>query len=511
MPSTKHPETPIRTHGKKDDEHRTRWFSEESAPQSWRWQRKRVPGTGADRHRRHGLPVPRRGRHTGLLAAARRRRERGAGRRARLRRRAHRPALCEHRGAERRLPVRRLPRRARPVRRHVLPHLTGGGAAPRSAAAADAGDVLAGARGRGDGPRAVAGQSHRGLRGDQQQRVPEPHPGGQRHGRAGRQPLHRHRHLLQHRHRAGGLRAGAGGARDGGGHRLLVVAGGDAPGGDGAPARRIGPRARGRRAHHPVRAAAGAAGERRHAVAGRKVRDLRRGRERLRARRGLRHRGAQAARRGASRRRPDLGSDPGHGAQPGRGEPGTDGAERAGTGEVHRGGARAGRHRAREGGLPRGARHRDPGRRPHRGRGDGGGIRPRTRSGAAPADRLRQDQHRAPGVGGGRRGRHQDDPGDEARGHPEAPAFPDAEPGDGLGPAAPAGDGRADGLAAPRRPSPDRRRKRVRVVGHQRARRARRVRRLRQRLRGRELSTLGRGRRTAGRDLHARVGDAAVS
>ena len=109
----------------------------------------------------------------------------------------------------------------------------------------------------------------------------------------------------------------------------------------GTPARRVGPRARGRGAHHPVRAAAGASGKCRDAVAGRKVRDLRRGRERLRARRGLRHRGAQAARRGGSPRRPDLGGDPGHGAQPGRGEPGTDGAERAGAGEVHWGRARA--------------------------------------------------------------------------------------------------------------------------------------------------------------------------
>ena len=327
---------------------------------------------------------------------------------------------------------------------------------PRPAAAAHAGDVLAGARGRGDGPRGLEGQPHRGLRGDQQQRVPQSHPGGQRHGRARGQPLHRHRHLVQHRHRAGGLRAGSGGPGDGGGHRVLVVAGGDAPGGDGAPARRVGPRARGRGAHHPLRAAAGAARQCRDAVAGRTVRDLRCGCERLRARRRLRHRGAEAARRGAGRRRPDLGGDSRHRAQPGRSEPGADGAERAGAGEVHRGGARAGRNRARAGGLSGGPRHRDPGRRSHRDRGDGGGVRPRTRSGAAPADRLGEDEHRAPGVGGGRRGRHQDDPGDEARGHPEAPALPHAEPGDGLGPAAVAGDGRADALATPRRPSPDR-------------------------------------------------------
>ena len=117
-----------------------------------------------------------------------------------------------------------------------------------------------------------------------------------------------------------------------------------------------------------------------------------------------------------------------------------------------------------------------------------------TRSGATPADRLGEDQHRTPGVGGGRRGRHQDDPGDEARGHPEAPALPHPESGDGLGPAAVAGHGRADALAGQRRPSPDRRRERVRVVGHQRACRARRVRRRRRRLGGRELGALGRGR-----------------
>ena len=63
----------------------------------------------------------------------------------------------------------------------------------------------------------------------------------------------------------------------------------------GAATGRVGPRARGRSPYHPVRAAAGAPGERRNAVAGREVRDVRRGRERLRAGRRLRHRGAQAA------------------------------------------------------------------------------------------------------------------------------------------------------------------------------------------------------------------------
>ena len=55
-----------------------------------------------------------------------------------------------------------------------------GSAAPRPAAAADAGDLLAGARRRRIGPGAPAGQSLRGLRGDQQQRVPQPRPMGGR-------------------------------------------------------------------------------------------------------------------------------------------------------------------------------------------------------------------------------------------------------------------------------------------------------------------------------------------
>ena len=312
--------------------------------------------------------------------------------------------------------------------------------------------------------------------------APIHHPRGQRDGRARRQPLHRHRHLLQHRHRARGLRAGPGGTGDGGRHGLLVVAGGDAPSGDGASAGRVGSRARRRRPYHPVRAAAGASGERRDAVAGRAVRDVRCGRERLRARRRLRHRRAQAARRGASRRGPHLGRDPRHRAQPGRGEPGPDGTEPAGAGEVHPGGARAGRHRARPGGLPGSARHRDSGRRPHRAGGDGCRVPPRTRSGAAPADRLGEDQHRTPGIGGGRREPRQGRARDAGGGDSAAAGLPGPESAHRLGPTSGTGDRAADGLAARSRPAAAGGGQCVRDIGGERACRGGGVRHARRRL-----------------------------
>ena len=97
------------------------------------------------------------------------------------------------------------------------------------------------------------------------------------------------------------------GTGDGGRHRLLLVAGGAAPGGVGAAARRVRPGAGRRRAYDPVGATAGAARQRRHAVAGRALQDVRRRGQRLRARRGLRHPGPEAAGRGGGGRRPDLG------------------------------------------------------------------------------------------------------------------------------------------------------------------------------------------------------------
>ena len=210
--------------------------------------------------------------------------------------------------------------------------LAGGGATARPAAADDAGDLLAGAGRRRHGPGSPQGQPHRRLCGHQQQRVSRADPGDRLPGRARRQPLFRHWHFLQHGHRPGRLRAWAGGAGPGAGYRVFVLAGGDPSGGDGPATGRGGPRACRRRARDPLREAAGDARQRRHALAGRPLRHLRRGRERVRAGRRLRHRRAQAARRGGGRRRPHLGRGAWLGAQSGRGESGSDGPERAGAG-----------------------------------------------------------------------------------------------------------------------------------------------------------------------------------
>ena len=141
------------------------------------------------------------------------------------------PAVRGHQGAPSGMPIRCLPRRRGAVRRSVLPHLAGRSADARSAAAPDAGDELARPGRRRDRPGTPGRQPHRRVRRDQQQRVPQPDHGGQRYLRAGREPVHGYRHLLQHGHRPGGIRAGTGGAGNRGGHRLLVVAGGAAPGG----------------------------------------------------------------------------------------------------------------------------------------------------------------------------------------------------------------------------------------------------------------------------------------
>ena len=136
------------------------------------------------------------------------------------------------------VPVRCLSRRARSLRRRLLPHLAGGGAVPRSATADDAGGLLARAGRRGHGPGPAERQPHRRLCGDQQQRVSRADPGEHPARRARRQPLFRHRHLVQHRDRPRRLRARPGRAGAGARYRLLVLPGRDPPGGDGPSAGR---------------------------------------------------------------------------------------------------------------------------------------------------------------------------------------------------------------------------------------------------------------------------------
>ena len=140
--------------------------------------------------------------------------------------------------------------RPRPFRRRLLPDFAGGSAIAGPAAKADSGDELASARRRGHRPRSAEGKPYRRLCGYQQQRLPGPDPGGQREcgaRRTRRQSLRGHRHVAQHGDRPDRVRAGPRGARDGGGHRLLVVVGRDAPGGYRPAAGRRGSRARGRK------------------------------------------------------------------------------------------------------------------------------------------------------------------------------------------------------------------------------------------------------------------------
>ena len=87
--------------------------------------------------------------------------------------------------------------------------------------------------GRGDRSGAAGGQPERRLRRDRKLRVPGDRPRRQRSDGARHHPLSRHRQPLQHRERAGLLRAGSGGALGRGGHRLLLVAGRRAPRGGG--------------------------------------------------------------------------------------------------------------------------------------------------------------------------------------------------------------------------------------------------------------------------------------
>ena len=93
---------------------------------------------------------------------------------------------------------------------------------------------------------------------------------------------------------------------------------------------------------------------------------------------------------------------------------------------------RAGRG-ARRRRLPRGARRRLAAWRPDRGERRGRGLWPGTGSRPAARDRLGEDEHRSPRVGGRCGVPDQDRTGDAPRRHPEAPPFPGAEPAHRLG------------------------------------------------------------------------------
>ena len=203
---------------------------------------------------------------------------------------------------------------------------------------------------------------------------------------------------------------------------------------------------------HSLRSASGVSGQRGDVGAGWPMQDLRCLRQRICQGRGLRHRGAQAAHRCGGRRRPHMGGHPGHGTEPGRGEPGTDGSERGSAGTGDPGGAPASRSPAIGHRLSGGARDGHRGGRPDRNRRDRGGLRAGSGRPPPTADRLGENKHRPSGIRSGRRGADQDRAGDESAGHPQAPALPQPQSGDGLGTDATAGDVRADAVARPCRP-----------------------------------------------------------
>ena len=257
-----------------------------------------------------------------------------------------------------------LPAGPGPLRRRILPHCAGRSRTARSATANAARGLLGGDRGRGIRPPRPQREPYRCLCRDHDQRLPEPHFAARE--RWGPGVPFRHRKQLRDRHRPGGLHPGARGAGDFGGHRVLVLARGDAPGRRRPPAGRGGPGARRRRERHPAPGADAAPDERRDAVSRRAVQDVRRCGERIRARRRVRDRGVEAARG----RRAGSGPNPRGAARLGgesrRGERRIDGAKRERPGTGHRRGARARRGRARFGGLPGGARDRDRTRGPDR-------------------------------------------------------------------------------------------------------------------------------------------------
>ena len=365
-----------------------------------------------------------------------------------------------------RAPVGELYRRHRPVRCVVLPHRAGGGAASGPAAAAAAGDELGGAGGGRDRPRGAEGQPLGRIRGHLHQRIPGAASPG---SRGVRQRLYHDRQQSQHRDRAGGVHAGAGRSGDRGGHGLLVVAGGAAPGGGEPSARRERPRAGRRGERAAVAGEHRAHGGRRDAVAGRPVQDVRCGGGRLRARRGLRDGGAEASVGRGGGGGPDLGSGAWLGGEPGRGERGSDGAERSGAGAGDRRGATACRTSAVGGGLPGGARDGDGAWGSGGGACGGGGVRAGPCARTTSPHRLGEDEHRPSGIRGRDCGLGQGGAVDASRCDTEASALREAESADGLGAFAAAG-GVGGGGVAGGGASDACRSELVRVLGDERAR-----------------------------------------
>jgi len=114
--------------------------------------------------------------------------------------------------------------------------------------------------GRRSPPGCCRGHAHRRLRRHQQQRVPRAHRRRLRDDGARGRPLLGDRHVVQHGHRAGRLRARPAGTGDRLGHGLLVLTRGGASGGGRSAAGRGRPGAGGRGARHPLGALRGLVG-----------------------------------------------------------------------------------------------------------------------------------------------------------------------------------------------------------------------------------------------------------
>ncbi len=191
---------------------------------------------------------------------------------------------------------------------------------------------LGGVRGRGHGPVLAAGQRHRRL-------LRRGHLALRADGDAGAGGLPADRDHGQRGVRSGRVQPGPGGSGRLGGHRLLVVGGGAAPGVPGAAVRRVLPRA-GRRRHRDVRAVpAHGVQPAARARAGRALQVVRGRRRRDRLRRRARAGRAGAAVRRSAQRPPGARPAPGQRGQPGRRLERADRAQRSLAGAGHPRGA----------------------------------------------------------------------------------------------------------------------------------------------------------------------------
>ncbi len=208
--------------------------------------RRRRGARRADRDRRHELPLPRRRtqpRATVGPPRLRWRRHHRLPRRPRLGRR--RPVRPVRRAPGQQLrPRGRLPGRRRRLRRRPVQDLAARGPRHGPAAAAAAGDLVGGHRGRPDRPACAAWPPRRRVR---RHDVPQPR---RRAGRRPRDPrrLPRRRHGQQRVVGSGGVLVRFRGPGGDCGHGVFVVACGVAPGGAGAAVGRVRPGA-GRRRH----------------------------------------------------------------------------------------------------------------------------------------------------------------------------------------------------------------------------------------------------------------------